>query len=485
MRYTSTTNLKALKPLHRDYERTGRLLLEDNLSLFRHPRSPLIWADIRLPEGKRKRQSTGTTDFARAVEIAKRQQKELLGRVATGQPISISGVTVGQLLTAYSETLMRELASGDTSVKPELSVLRKNLIPYWSEVPISALSRQTFYAWEEFRAAVDTGQATVRAYKRGGRAVQSTHTIKPPSLTTLQREKTYFVRALTWGSDQVQPWLTDEAVEEIRHLPRRSKKSKKIQNNRKRRTALSDTQIAALLREAARWEEVEENRPDGQQRNYQRRLMMCHVRLLLASGLRPGAEINELTWDKIKVESLKSGGKIIVISYCGNGKTGPRPVNTTPEAIQVLNDLRRLLTTFGFPTVGSASLWPHPRGGTVKDFNGSFKTAMRRLKFEVNISEEPLYICRHTYITQRLRKNVSSDIIAENCGTSVEMIKNHYKHLNAEQIRDALEPIERMEINELTLAPPENTKPLAFDSSGKSLHLPAKQPIAKVNIAIG
>lgn len=470
-----TSSIKTLKPLQKEFERGGRVPVDDGLTLFTHGKSSSIWADYRLPNGKRTRKSTGTSDFARAVETAKRRHRELRNRVASGQSVTVSGVTVGNLLRAYADTLTQRLATGDQSAKPELSVLNRNLVPYWSEVSIDDLSRQTFYAWEKWRKDIDPVQSEIRVYQRGDQAVRSSHKPKPPSSATLQREKTVFVRALTWGSDQVRPWVSDEAVAEIRHLPRRSKSKKHGNIKLFRRACLSDEQIAKLLLKGEEWEKIERNRPGGKQRNYERRLMMCHVRLLLATGLRPGAEINELTWDRLAVVEIVSGEEIVVISPCGDGKTGPRIVNALPEAVRVINDLRWLLTTFGYPTTDNATLWPSPSGSVVKDFNGSFKTVMRKLKFEPSVYKEPLYICRHTYITRLLRKNVSSDIIAQNCGTSVEMIERHYTHLKAEQIRDALVPSEQGAIHGLKLVQSGRQDSLVLDSSKQVVHFPASR----------
>ena len=66
----------------------------------------------------------------------------------------------------------------------------------------------------------------------------------------------------------------------------------------------------------------------------------------------------------------------------------------------------------------------------------SFKSALRGLDLPAHLKDDPLYLCRHTYITLHLLGGVSSDFLATNCGTSVEMIERHYKHITAEQIRD-------------------------------------------------
>jgi integrase len=199
--------------------------------------------------------------------------------------------------------------------------------------------------------------------------------------------------------------------------------------------------VEALLSKFQQWEEVERQRvakhgEKGKGKNYARRLMALCVRLLLASGMRPGKEILELTWADIQAVRLSSGQETISINRCGHGKTGRRVITCDPEAVEVIDDLRALLRAFGFATIGQAPLWPSPKGGIVQDMSKSFKSALRGLDLPAHLKDDPLYLCRHTYITLHLLGGVSSDFLATNCGTSVEMIERHYKHVTAEQIRD-------------------------------------------------
>jgi len=426
------------------FQAEGRLELEEGLALFRHSRSKMIWADHRLPGGERTRLSTRNTDLELAGAAAKRQHKELSSRLRNGLPLTTTGPTVGDLLRAYEETLQKCLASGDKSVKPELSVLQKNLMPFWADKPLKSLSRQMLLEWARQRQKPPETVVQTRSYMRGDKRITADICEKAPSASTLQREKTQFVRALTWGSNQIQPWLSDDAVDEIRHAKLPSKKAKKGKGEW-RREALTREQVEELVSEFERWEELEAQRvaklgEKGRRKNYARRLMGCRVLLLFASGLRPGAEINDLIWKNIRIEKLSDGRATVVIDPCGDGKTGPRIVNCLPEAVAVIDRLKKLLIEFGFPITGDAPLWPNLKGGIVNDMNNSFKSVMRKLGFDEELSSEPLYICRHTYITGQLRNGISSDIVATNCGTSVEMIEKHYKHLKADQVRDALVP---------------------------------------------
>ncbi|WFS09202.1 hypothetical protein [Methylobacterium sp. 391_Methyba4] len=425
------------------FERDGRLDLGDGVSLYRHAKSSYIYADFRIG-GERTRASTKTTDVALAEQIALRRRKDLASRAEAGKPISVQGPSVGDVLEPYVTDLARRFNAGERKLGPEIAVMRRNLLPFWRTVPLADLDRRQFYAWERWRTEQNAEGVTVAAYQRGAQTVSVGRKLKPPGLSTLRREKQYFVKALAWGSNQLVPLVSDEVVHELRHLPR-PRVSKKQRAAGEKRHALSAVQIAALLAEFQRVEEVERARVQklgerGKRKNYDRRLMALHVRLLLCTGLRPGAEILELTWDRLTQTKNDYGEDIVVIDRCGNGKTGPRIVNADPEAVDVLADLRALLGEFGYASAGQTTLWPSRRGGVVGDMGASFKSTLKRLGFEATLSGEPLYICRHSYMTERLRKGVTSDILAINCGTSNEMISRHYNHLKAEDIRAALRP---------------------------------------------
>jgi integrase len=435
---TGRTRTTARNEKQNTFERTGRLHIGDGIVLYsRGPSSPFIWADYGLIAGKRIRRSTGATTLPQAEVVAKRT----LPLLTAGKDPSATGPTVGDLLRAYLTTLDDEVAKGNNKVKPQRSALQNNVLPYWDKVPISLVSRQRFLDWERQRLEQRAGTTVIRTYQRGADHITAECKLKAPQITTVQREKTHFIAALEWGSDQIDPWISDDAVDDIRFLPRRKRRGKKVTNER--RDALTPEQKQLLLAEFERWEARERERvsklgEQGCRKNYARRLMALHVRLLLASGLRPGAEINQLVWNSIRRVPVEAGVETIEINPCGDGKTGRRIVSCEPESVDIIRDLKALLTEFGFRTAGDAPLWPSQSGGVVQDFNGSFKTVRQKLGFDAVAADEPLYVCRHTYITDRLIGKIPTAIIAENCGTSEEMIERHYKHLKADRTREVL-----------------------------------------------
>ncbi len=74
----------------------------------------------------------------------------------------------------------------------------------------------------------------------------------------------------------------------------------------------------------------------------------------------------------------------------------------------------------------------------------SFKKGLRALleaagaRQDTRGKERDAYSFRHYYATQRLQKGVSVYSLAENMGTSVQVIEDHYGHLKPEMVGDEL-----------------------------------------------
>jgi hypothetical protein len=454
-----------------------RVKIHADIHLYLRSGTQIIWADYRLLTG-RKRRSTGETDVGKAKIAARRALRSLQERVQRGESLSNHGPTVGNLLTAYRAVVQTQIDAGDAGSKPMRSVI-DNLMTVWKAVPIGALSGNLFLAKQDERAA-QGGKKKIRTYQRGGVRVKNVVELKKPSIGTLAREKTAFIAALEWGRQQPRPWLTRAMVDEVRAARKHGRHGKAKRDIDRARMALTQDQIDTLLRHFEDQQERENKRVDRQgarvpRRNYERRLMSILVRLMLCSGMRPGTEINEIVWEDIRQEVTPDGFSIIVITKCGNGKTGSRRVNCLPESIVVIRDLRALLQEFGHPTAGRSPLFPNRRSGSaVSDFNRSFKSALAKIGLPEARREQPLYCLRHTYITRQLLNKISIDVLAINCGTSVEMIERFYSGVKSEQIADHLIPkvqskqTAHTQITRPTMYNPTN---LTFDpSSGKLVY---------------
>lgn len=393
-----------------------------------------------------------TTDLFVAEEQAIRAYKEMTGLTTASAPRA-SGKTFGALLRRYLFPLEERLRGGEAELGPESSAIRRNILPFFEQTRLNALSYADLFAWREWRLSQPV-EAEQVIYRRGREKITATRLRKPPSAGTLRREKNYIVAALDWGARQPDRWVSPPLVNEFRSPPLSRSRSinPKDAQSPDTREALTPAQSHALVAELksreAKWR--------GSGKHYEPRLMGFMARLLLASGMRPGKEILEPRWRNVET-TRDEGSTHVTINKCGNGKTGPRLVHCGPETPEILQGLRLLLKELGFGISADCLLWLSRKrpGEAVQDLNGSFKSVLKTLGF-VGVADKPLYVARHTYITNRLRDGVNTHVIAKNCGTSAEMIEKHYAHLLDDDVRNGLRP---KKPSGLSLHPPDENSP--------------------------
>jgi integrase len=178
---------------------------------------------------------------------------------------------------------------------------------------------------------------------------------------------------------------------------------------------------------------------------YKRRLLHHYVSLLLETGMRPGKEIETLTWQCID-EFTNQDQKKCVRIWIREGKRGFRK--------PIANDHSRftLARLFGvkqgwsyFPTDKpwewgpdltqkhqGELLFAMPDGGPFTGASEMFKKFLIEYGMLCNPHGETrsLYSCRHSFITFALvYRTLTVQEIAAQCGTSIEMISRHYAHV--------------------------------------------------------
>ena len=88
---------------------------------------------------------------------------------------------------------------------------------------------------------------------------------------------------------------------------------------------------------------------------------------------------------------------------------------------------------------------PHAASNTFRDVTKSLNRGFASLLKEAKLHIDPetgkqrdAYCLRHYYATERLIAGVSVYTLAENMGTSVQMIERHYGHLKPEMAAEEL-----------------------------------------------
>lgn len=160
-----------------------------------------------------------------------------------------------------------------------------------------------------------------------------------------------------------------------------------------------------------------------------RQLLLDYADVAINTGIRPGTEMEELTWGDILM--TRQNHQVIFKIKIRKGKTtkhtGTRTVVCKDEIVFPLMELRDR-----FPNRKPADkLFRLADGTETKELGRTFSAALD----ECNLKNSPdgprtLYSLRHTYITwQLLSRHLRMDVLARQCGTSTAMIEQHYSHV--------------------------------------------------------
>lgn len=149
-------------------------------------------------------------------------------------------------------------------------------------------------------------------------------------------------------------------------------------------------------------------------------LIMCNT------GMRP-SEARNLRWRDITPAKDRDGREIVVLFVQGKGKS--RKLVAAPSVIKYLNRVRAL---------SKATEPDDPVFTTIDGTSASslYKHLIDDLLTKSNLRVGPCgtirstYSFRHTYATFRLSEGVDVYLLAEQMGTSVKMIEDHYGHVN-------------------------------------------------------
>lgn len=159
---------------------------------------------------------------------------------------------------------------------------------------------------------------------------------------------------------------------------------------------------------------------------WHRKITYNFILIMCNTGMRP-AEAKNLRWRDIVPAKDRDGREIVVIYVHGKGKerklVAPGSVGDYLERIREITkaagpDDRVFTTITGKPALTL--------------YSNTVEVLLRQAKLHTGPSGMPrtTYCFRHTYATFRLSEGVDVYFLAEQMGTSVKMIEDHYGHVN-------------------------------------------------------
>lgn len=157
-------------------------------------------------------------------------------------------------------------------------------------------------------------------------------------------------------------------------------------------------------------------------------LLYDYIDFAVATGMRPGTEIENVRWRDINFK-LSDGVPEITVTVT-KGKTtlytGPREVVVRSDFVANLEDLAAR-----FPyRKGDDLVFRLSDGSKPKSLGRKFSDILKKLELnDDKLNERTLYSLRHSYITWNLKNKGDIAALAKQCGTSIEMIDRTYSHL--------------------------------------------------------
>jgi integrase len=163
--------------------------------------------------------------------------------------------------------------------------------------------------------------------------------------------------------------------------------------------------------------------------------------IMTNTGMRP-SEAKNLRWRDIMPAKDRDGRDIVVLFVQGKGKS--RKLVAPASVGEYLDRIRKIYRRHGSPDEDGKTLIvgdPRPTDPVFSTVDGKpakslYQAPIEDLLTKAGLRDGPngvprsTYCFRHTYATFRLSEGVDVYFLAEQMGTSVKMIQDHYGHVN-------------------------------------------------------
>ena len=417
------------------FERDSFTVKGGSIRLYRRSDSKSdIWqASVHRPDQKVDRFSTKTADADEAARIAERHFDRLRFAEEFGIPLDQRTFRqIGELW--FAEVAARPIS--DRNKNNYRGILDRYLFPFFGNKIISLVKPKdiTLYrTWrKEYWSAGPGKDIKFITYTRDGQTLKRPAVHRTPSLGTLAREdvalRGIIQKAISLGYAN--------NYEVLRF------KSASVGDNS--RGALSREQYQKLVTVA--WERTMD--VANRQTRYYRQLLAAYVQFMVMTGLRPG-EARGLRFMDIKdgyivlQDSKTKVRKVVGIAGFGS-------------IISFLHDVHQSL--YGSDIRDEEeNPFPRPTDYLWRDYHKDepiqdFKRSFNELLAECGISHDEhqqgkitVYSLRHTYAHFRIVYGGVNDVylLAQNMGTSVQMIEKYYGHLEPLHRKDELKRVHR------------------------------------------
>jgi len=180
-----------------------------------------------------------------------------------------------------------------------------------------------------------------------------------------------------------------------------------------------------------------------------RDLLFFYFQVALHTGIRPGTEMDNLRWSDIR-QSVDADGVERFALKVRKGKTSKSKGTRTVQCHGIVYEMILDYSARFEENKDDDLFFRLPNGEVTKELGKNFTALLKRLGLnKTDDGKRSLYSLRHTYITLQILAKVPPNIIAKNCGTSPEMIQQHYDHVTAQMFAKELTDNPDSELNKM------------------------------------
>lgn len=378
-------------------------MFDGRLQVYRRGNSR-YWQCAARVNGERFRQSTKEETLDRAKDFAEEWYLDLRGKTRRGEIVQKERTfaEAAEKYLAAARVLARDVRSPKYIEFMELR-MRRHILPFFGERALSSINRAVVTDYHVKRA-----EETIALTAKNGQPG------KPPARSTMSQEIVHVRQVLKHAEDL--GWIS--------YVPNLSLPYG-IQRKKGRRAWFSPEEYKKLY--TATRHRIDGGGRPGWKSHYED--MHDFVLFMANTGLRPDEAANLEIRDVIIEDDVATNETILVMDI--RGKTGTRYSKSMPGAVEPFRRLkeRRLseLESTGITTAEASEQLPTTR--VFRKFKRQmFNNILREegLKHDRDGQVRTAYSLRHTYISMRLMSGANIVMVANNCGTSIQMIEEHY-----------------------------------------------------------
>lgn len=405
--------------------------IDDSLYVFLQNNSKYWYARFQL-FGKWYCKSTKETDLEEAKAEARLIRREHKVRIETGTlSTSKRFRDVAQMAIDHMQHQIN-MDNGKAAYKDYIGALKKYHIPFFDRTYITSIDQlklNEFDAWRMKRAAK----------KKSGKESNA------PNLDDKNEKGKRLAKSTILNHNAALRMVFDIAVQNnwmsTFQIPNLKNKGK----GGTRRASFTPDEYERICEKVHEMEKTAKKDVTAQIR----RCLFYYMEFAINTGLRPGKELDELTWADLHIQTQDHMARFYLTVRKGKTTkfTGTREVVCNANIYDAI-----WLLTRDFPNRKPNDLiFRLQNGQTTKELGRTFSAALD----ELGLKESPygirtLYSLRHSYITWELMaQRVSMEVLAKQCGTSISMIEQHYSHVIPKMFGNQLSGIEMDEVKQV------------------------------------